>query len=303
MPRRRSRSRKRGRPSRSFRFPIARWSVSFVVVLAVIGSFFLGYQSGKVPRLARAGAPPPAASADADARASALDLLYQAYAARFEQRTDDAVDLLRRARDADPLLPGIDMAAAELAFDTRNFSDVRKFAGRARKGQYAGQANALLGLEKWLTRDSADFAAASLIDDVSRLFAAASEENYFDPLILFFCGDVLRESGQHDAGKRRAEEAQHRLQPWHSSLLISLQAALAADEAGLPPAATDSPLANIGAREAALGLRAALAKGAPDMGERIARLRGFLTAQQAALLLSDPALGSNLSVTAPFPLP
>ena len=303
MPRHRSRSRKRGRLSHSFRFPIARWLVPFVVVLAILGSFFFGYQSGKVPHLARTGAPAPAASADADARASALDLLDQAYAARFEHRADDAVDLLRRARDADPLLPGIDIAAAELAFDTRNFSDLRKFAGRARKGQYAGQANALLGLEKWLARNSADLDAASLLQDVSSLFTAAGSENYFDPAPRFFYGDVSRESGQHEEGNRYAHEALHRLEPWHSSLVISLKSAMAADEAGLPPAATDSPLTNIGAREAVLGLRAALAKGAPDMGERIARLRGFLTAQQAALLLSDPALGSNISVTAPFPLP
>lgn len=303
MPRRRSRSRKRGRPSRSFRFPIARWSVSFVVVLAVIGSFFLGYQSGKVPRLARAGAPPPAASADADARASALDLLDQAYAARFEQRTDDAVDLLRRARDADPLLPGIDMAAAELAFDTRSFSDLRKFAGRARKSQYAGQANALLGLEKWLTRDSGDFAAASFLDDVSRLFAAASEENYFDPLILFFCGDVFRESGGHDVGNQRAHAALHRLNAWDSSLLISLRAALAADEAGLPPGATDSPVTNLDARDAVLALRAALTEEVPYPGGKADRVRGFLTVRQARLLLSDPVIGSNAGATVSPPLP
>ena len=61
-------------------------------------------------------------------------------------------------------------------------------------------------------------------------------------------------------------------------------------------------MTNLGARDAVLGLRAAVIEGAPETGDRATRLRGFLTIQQAKLLLSDPAFGSNAS-TAPTPLP
>ena len=307
MPSRRSSRQSSRRPPRRRGWGLQAGAV--VGVLAAVALAFVGgYKFGSARNAFRGAAKddPSQASAPSDpaARAAALDLLDQAYAARFEERPEDALALAQRARAADPRVPGVDLVVAEVAFDSRRFADLRKYAQRAvEQKQYAGEAQTLLGLEKWLTRNSADFAAASLIDDdVSRLFNLAGEENYFDPLPRFFHGDTLRESGQHDAGKRRADEAQHRLQPWHSSLLISLKAALAADEAGLPLHATDSPVTNLGARDAVLGLRAAVIEGAPETGDRATRLRGFLTIQQAKLLLSDPAFGSNAS-TAPTPLP
>lgn len=274
------------------------------VALAFVGGYEFGgprtaIRSAAKENLSRASAP-----SDSAARAAALDLLDQAYAARFEERPEDALALVQRARAADPNVPGVDLVVAEIAFDSRRFADLHKYAQRAvERKQYAGQAHTLLGLEKWLTREPDDLATASFFDDVSRLFNTASEKNYFDPLILFFYGDVLREAGQHDVGNQRAHEALHRLNAWDSSLLISLRAALAADEAGLPPGATDSPVTNLDARDAVLGLRAALIEGAPDTGNKAGRLRDFLTFQQAKLLLSDPALGSNSRATAPPHLP
>jgi tetratricopeptide (TPR) repeat protein len=255
-------------------------------------AFFAGYQAGGKGARSRKTADalrlPAALPPDSPARATALDLLDQAYAARFEGRQEDAVELLRRARSADPLVPGADLVAAEIAFDARNFSDLRKFTARAAKQEhYAGQAHALLGLEKWLTRNTASVEASSS-EEAKALFATACRESPYDPLVLFFYGDILRESGQHDEGKRRALEAVYRLHPWHSALVVSLKAALAADEARLPLNITDSPVSNAPARDAVLALRNAVRAGS-DAQSQSSALRRFVTVGQLELLASDSA--------------
>lgn len=268
------------------------------VIVGVLAAFFGGYIFGSSGPQSGIEATQPslqtAVPSDPAARATALELLEQAYAARFEQRPKEALALVRRARETDPMVPGADLVAAEIAFDTRQFADLREYALRAvRLRQYAGQANALLGLEKWLTRSTDSFGASASFDDAAGLFATAAGDSHFDPLIRFFHGDVLRESGQHDEGKQRAQESLLRLHPWDSATIISLKSALATDEANLAPVAAESLVVSAGARDASLGIRKAIVQG--DIGSastEAGRLRVFVTTQQVNFLLSDPALGT-----------
>lgn len=297
MSRRRSSRRSSGRSSRG---PARRqgWSGPALLltglVAGALAAFVGGYHVGGLGLQAGRGAAQATDPSDPAARATALELLEQAYSARFNQQPLEALALVRRAREADPMVPGADLVAAEIAFDTRQFADLREYALRAvRLRQYAGQANALLGLEKWLTRSAHSFGASASFEDAAGLFATAAADSHFDPLIRFFHGDVLRESGQHDEGKRQAQESLHRLHPWDSASILSLKSALATEEANTPPGAGDSLAVNAGARDAALAIQRATARGDSRAAtEEAGRLRSFVTTRQADFLLSDPALGA-----------
>jgi len=278
-------------------------------VAGILAAFVGGYQFGNSAQRPGVDAKPAplqtTVPSDPAARATALALMEQAYAARFDQQPEEALALVRRARDADPIVPGADLVAAELAFDTRQFVDLREYALRAvRLRQYAGQAKALLGLEKCLARSADSFGSSASFEDAAGLFAAAATDSHFDALIRFFHGDVLRESGQHNEGKQRAQEALGRLHPWDSATIISLKSALAMDEANLAPVAAESLVVSAGARDAAVGIRKAIVQG--DIGSastEAGRLRGFVTTQQATFLLSDPALSTVQGSPVPVPGP
>lgn len=276
--------------SRRVRRRLLVYALPAVLVGAAL-AFFAGYRLASAPRAKGKKAAATGVIVETVARTKALDLLDRAYTARFEDRKEDAAELLRQARSVDPAVPGADMIAAELASDTLNFSDLRKFATRAAtQKQYAGQARALLALEKWLTRSADALEALSFADAVRALFDESCNDGPFDPLTRFFYADVLRQTGRLEEGNARALEAFRRLHPWHSATMISVKSALAKDEAGTASevAAQQGQGTNYSADSAAVALRRAL-NSQTDATDQVAALGRLLTAKQLDILFLDSA--------------
>lgn len=170
---------------------------------------------------------------DPAARGVALREIDEALRARHEKRTSGALAALDRARRADPSLPGLQVAFAEIAFNEREFSELRKAAAAAQAdaGQ-AAAASVLLGVEKWLSRGGGDREMLSAADSASARFAEATETDFFAPAAWYFQADVLRYAGREDEGRSCAVGALHRYQPWDSADILAAKAIFASAELG-----------------------------------------------------------------------
>lgn len=173
------------------------------------------------------------ATTDPDTRMVALREIDEALRARHEKRTSGALAALDRARRADPSLPGLQVAFAEIAFNEREFSELRKAASAAQAdASQSAAASVLLGVEKWLSRGGSDREMMSAADSASAQFSAATETDFFAPAAWYFQADVLRYAGREDEGRERALGALHRYQPWDSSEMLAAKAIFASAELG-----------------------------------------------------------------------
>jgi hypothetical protein len=171
--------------------------------------------------------------ADPAARMAALDLMDEAIRAKFEKRASGALSAIDRARRADPFVPGLDVAFAELALNEKQFIEMRVAAGAARKkNDHAAGAAVLLGIDKWLSRSASDRDMSAAADAASAYFAEATEDDFFAAPAWFFWGDVLRYAGREAQGRDRALSALYRFNPWDSADLLTAKAILASVEAG-----------------------------------------------------------------------
>lgn len=205
--------------------------VALVVCLASFSGGFLWKKLGS--RSSRAQPNVADIAPDPAARAEALREIDEALRARHEKRTSGALAALDRARRADPSLPGLQVAFAEIAFNEREFSELRKAAAAAQAdATQSAAASVLLGVEKWLSRGGSDREMMSAADSASARFAEATETDFFAPAAWYFQADVLRYAGREEEGRVSAFRALVRYQPWDSPDLIAAKTIFASAEGG-----------------------------------------------------------------------
>lgn len=206
--------------------------LALAAVPAVLAGFLAGYwwhSSGA--RAQREGV--DRARAVSAATWTAVDAIDEAVRAKYEKRASGALSALDRARRADPAVPGLEVVFAEIAFDEKQFAEMRVAAAEAKKkSDHAAAANVLLGMDKWRDRGRRDREMAAAADSACVYFDDAAEEDFFAAQARFFGGDVLRYAGREKEGGRRALSALHRFGPWDSSDVIAAKAILASAEAG-----------------------------------------------------------------------
>ena len=204
-----------------------------VAALLAVASFFGGYAWQSKKTKTRAAAVIDRAPDNTEARSAALVALDEAITAKSEKRTTGALAALDRARRADPSIPGLDVAFAEIALNEKQFIEMRAAAGAAKKkDDPAAGASVLLGMDKWINRGASDREMSSAADAASAHFAEATETDYFHAPAWFFWGDVLRYAGREAEGRGRALSALHRFNPWDSSDVMAAKLVFASAEAG-----------------------------------------------------------------------
>ena len=269
-----------------------------VAALLAVASFFGGYAWQSKKTKTRAAAVIDRAPDNTEARSAALVALDEAITAKSEKRTTGALAALDRARRADPSIPGLDVAFAEIALNEKQFIEMRAAAGAAKKkDDHAAGASVLLGMDKWINRGASDREMSSAADAASAHFAEATETDYFHAPAWFFWGDVLRYAGREDEGRDRALAALHRFNPWESSDVIAAKIVFASAEAG------DPVFGSLQASEGSLWAQAVEDFGARSSGERrsLASLAPFAARRTLLSLTADPFVSGTKGVPGPMP--
>ena len=267
-----------------------------VAALLAVASFFGGYAWQSKKTKTRVAALIDRAPDNAEARTAALAALDEAIAAKYEKRTAGALAGLDRARRADPSVPGLDVAFAEIALNEKQFIEMRAAAGAAKKkDDHAAGASVLLGMDKWLTRGSSDREMSAAADAASAHFAEATESDYLFAPAWFFWGDVLRYVGREDEGRSRALAALHRFNPWESSDVIAAKIVFASAEAG------DSVFGSLEVGEGSPWAQATEDFGTRSLEERksLASLAPFAARQTLISLAADPFISGPKAVPVP----
>jgi hypothetical protein len=267
-----------------------------VAALLAVASFFGGsaWQSKKTKT--RVAAVIDRASDNTEARTAALAALDEAITAKSEKRTTGALAALYRARRADPSVPVLDVAFAEIALNEKQFIEMRAAAGAAKKkDDHAAGASVLLGMDKWISRGASDREMSSAADAASAHFAEAIEADYFYAPAWFFWGDASRYAGREDEGRVRALAALHRFNPWESSDVIAAKIVFASAEAG------DSVFGSLEAGEGSPWAQALEDFGSQNAEERQspASLAPFAARQTLISLVADPFVSGPKAVPVP----
>ena len=229
---------------------------------------------------------------------AALDQMDEAIRAKHEKRTTGALAALDRARRADPSVPGLDVAFAEIALNERQFIEMRAAAAAAeKKDDHAAGASTLLGMDKWINRGASDREMSSAADAASTHFAEAIEVDYFYAPAWFFWGDVLRYAGREDEGRARAQAALYRFNPWDSSDVISAKTVFASAEAG------DPVFGSLQASDGSFWAQAVEDFGARSSSERpaLASLGPFAARRTLLSLAADPFVSESKGGPEPQP--
>lgn len=227
----------------------------------------------------------------------ALRLLDEAVKAKHEKRHDNALAAATAARKADPNIAGIDVLVGEIALETGQLDVTQRAAREAlSRGQDESAANLLLALDKWMMRGAVGGAGVAR-GAVSQILSEAADAEMSKADTFFFWGEMERHAGREDLARARILGGLHRMQPWHSSDIISAKMQLAADDARASSengmhgelSVPSTPIGN-----AVVDLRRALQSSA-DARASLAALRGAATGRQLTLLLGDQAFAGAVA--------
>lgn len=290
---RRSRSRRRRRRDTRRRRKSTLLVVSLVCGLALTSGFLWAVVAERNSAVAGTKVSPVAPGRQEEA----LRLLDEAVKAKYEKRYDDALAAAAAARKADPNVAGIDVLVGGIALEQGQPDVMQRAASEALvRGQDESAANLLLALHKWMLRGAVGGAAVARVA-VSQFLSEAADAEMSKGDTFFFWGEMERHAGREDSARTRILGGLHRMQPWHSSDIISAKMQLAADDARASSengmhgelSVPSTPIGN-----AVVDLRRALQSSA-DARASLAALRGAATGRQLTLLLGDQAFAGAVA--------
>lgn len=220
-------------------------------------------------------------------KTEALRLLDEAIKARHEERYDEGWELALRVQETDPVLAGLALLMAELAFQRR---DAEAFSKYARAGallsESAAGAKLLLALEHWRSRVAegrSDEESGRISADM--LAEAAAAQLSMD-VTWFFRGALLRQIGKPAEAHHALLGSMHRQAPWRSASVIGAKIDFAQAESSALEAPTRSIGSDIGLHPADIsrGPMEISAVTGPLGSDKLAKT---LTVQQWQWILKD----------------
>lgn len=264
------------------RASVRQWTALAATAAAMIAAFTGGYLWKTAGASSADAAPAVVAPAQ---QQQALAFLDEAVTAKHEERYDEAISAVARARAADPTVPGGELLLAEIALHRGDSPVVRRAAREAlARGQNVADANLLLALDKWQSRALPGESVANAGEAATQMLTEATAAEMSNGAAWFFLGDLQASIGRTAQARGALLGGLHRMQPWGSAAVVAAKRQVAAAEAGRAVAETPAGVTLV-------DLRRAVREGG-DVQPLLDTLRSSLVASQTRVLLADAALAT-----------